>query len=97
MFLLSRDVVGERDQSVVWLYGLKPFKVSHHTTKSGGHRHWRSGGKIVLAYYVISQGHVMKSSCNFMGRSKASYHPVKFGGNSRSGSGVIKILVCHAM
>ena len=52
---------------------------------------------MVLAYYVISQGHVMKSSCNFMGRSKASYHPVKFGGNSRSGSGVIKILVCHAM
>ena len=39
---------------------------------------------MVLVCHVLSQDHMMKRSRNFMVRSKTSYHPAKFGGNSRS-------------
>ena len=40
----------------------------HHPVRLGGHSHCSSGNKIVLICYMISQDHVMKGSCDFMGR-----------------------------
>ena len=49
-------------------YSMMPREVSwchsHHShpAKFGGHRHCVSGNKMVLAYHVISQDHVIKGS-----------------------------------
>ena len=37
----------------------------------GGKRRCRSGDKIVLVCDVISQNHVIKESCDFMGKSQS--------------------------
>ena len=51
---------------------------------------------MVLACHVMSQVHVVRGSCDFMG-SRVSYHPPKFCGHSHSGSGVIMNIVCHVI
>ena len=50
---------------------------------------------MVLICYVILQGQVTKGSSNFMGRSRVSHHPVKFGRHRHCSNGEIAILVCH--
>ena len=45
-----------------------PFKVSHHRTKFGGHRHSGKGDIMVLLCQEILQNHMIKRSRYFMGR-----------------------------
>ena len=53
------------------------LKVSHPPTKFGGRRHFGHGNMKVLFYHVSLQDHVIKASCNFIGRLslKVSHHP----------------------
>ena len=64
----------------------------YHPTKARGYRHQCSGVIMSLTCCLISQGHMMIRSSDFMGwspsRQVASYHPAKFGGHSQSDSGV---------
>ena len=62
----------------------------------GGPRHCGSGDIKILFCHMISQDDVINSSCDFMGRIKASYHSAKFGGQRHSGGGDI-FLVCHVI
>ena len=49
---------------------------------------------MVLVYHMISQDHVIRGSCNFMGgASHRSHHPVKFGDHMHCGSGDMMSLV----
>ena len=41
----------------------------HHYAKTGSHRHLDSGDIAVLFSHVISEDHVIKGSCDFMGIS----------------------------
>ena len=52
---------------------------------------------MVSACHLILQGHLIKWSCHFIGRSpsRLSYHPVKFGGHSHSDSGDIMVFICQ--
>ena len=54
---------------------------------------------MVLVCHVISQDHVIKGLCDFMGRapSRLSYHPARLCGNRQSGSSDIMIFVCHVI
>ena len=45
------------------------FKISHHPTKFGGHRHCGSGVIIILVSHVILQDCVIKGSCGITARS----------------------------
>ena len=53
----------------LWLYALESLKVSHRHKKFGGHRHSVSGDMAMLVCHVIWQDHVIKESCDFIGRS----------------------------
>ena len=41
----------------------EPFKLSHHPTKFGDHRH-SSSGDMFLVCHMILQDHVIKESCD---------------------------------
>ena len=58
---------------VMWHYGQKPFKVSHHPANSCGQRHCGGGDIMVSVSYMISHDHMIKGSCNFKGRSQSRY------------------------
>ena len=47
--------------------------IDHHPAKSWDHGHCGSVDTIVLVCHVISQGHVIKESCDFMGESSSWY------------------------
>ena len=65
-FSLSRDLVRQRDERLVRLYGQQPVKVSYHPAQCGCHRH--SGyGDIFLVCDVIVQGHMIIGSFHVMG------------------------------
>ena len=61
------DLARPRDQSVIWLYGFEPLKLRPR------HRHCGSGDMMVLVCHVILQVHVMKRSCDFIGRRPWRY------------------------
>ena len=69
---------------------------SHQFAKFGGHRHCDSENIMILGYHVISQDHIIKGSCDFIGRNpsryKVRYDPPKFGGHRHCGSGDIMII-----
>ena len=52
---------------------LEPFKISHHPTKFHGHRHCGSGDVMALSYHVMSQDHVIRESCDFMGSNSSRW------------------------
>ena len=72
VFSLLRVHTRSRDQKVMRLYRQEPFKVSYHSAKFSGRRHCGSGVTVVLICHVISQDHVMKGSCDFIGRKKVT-------------------------
>ena len=43
--------------------------IGHHPDKFWDHGNFGNGDTMVLVYHVISQGHVTKESCDFMGES----------------------------
>ena len=45
------DLAKPHDQSIMWIYGLKLIKLSHHPSKYGGHRHCGSGDIMILVFY----------------------------------------------
>ena len=45
------------------------MKISYRPTRFCGHRHCGSDNIMVLACHVILQDHVIKGSCDFIGRS----------------------------
>ena len=45
--------------------------MSYYAAKLGGHKDCDSGNIMVLACHMISQNHVIKGSCDFMGRSSS--------------------------
>ena len=49
--------------------GRSPSKQSHHSAKFGEHRYCVSKFIMVLTCHVLSQYHVIKGLCDFMGRS----------------------------
>ena len=59
-----------------------PSKVSYHSAKFGGHRHYGNGDILVLVCHITSQDHVIKASCDFMGKgpSRGGERCVDFGG-----------------
>ena len=67
--------------------------VSHHLVNFGGHGHCGVGDVIILVYYVISQDHVIKVSCDFYVQKiiKVNYHPAKFSEYRHSSSGDIMV------
>ena len=82
-FNISNDLVRPRDPLMVshtpamfggHRYGsgdmvLVCHVISHHSAKFGGYRHCGSGNIMVLVSHMISQDHVIKEACDFMGRS----------------------------
>ena len=46
---------------------------SHQFAKFGGHRHCDSENIMILGYQVISQDHIIKGSCDFIGRNPSRY------------------------
>ena len=52
---------------------------------------------IIAACHMIFQDHMIKVSCDVMGRSTSHYDPIKFGGHRHSGSGDTIILVCYVI
>ena len=60
-FSLSRDFTKPRDRRVMWRY--------YHLSKFGGHRHCGSKDIIILFSHLMLQDHVIKSTCEFKGRS----------------------------
>ena len=61
------------------------------------HRHCANGYKIILVFHVILYDHVIKWSCDFMGKSlKVSHHTAMFCGHKHSDRGGMS-LVCHAI
>ena len=69
--MLSRDLTRPRGQRVVGLHREESIKVIHHPVKFGGHKHCVSEDIIVLAFLKILQEHVIKGSCDSMGRGSA--------------------------
>ena len=63
---------GQREKTVVCLYGLKLLMVSHHSFKISSQRYCSSGNVSVLVCHVILQNHLIQSLCEFMGE-KSSY------------------------
>ena len=68
VFNLSCDLAKPRNYIVMWLYGWKSLKVSHHSAKFCAQRDCGSGD-MVLIDHLISQDHVIKGSCDFMGET----------------------------
>ena len=68
-FSFSRDLVGPRDQKNNKLFEREPLMVSHNPAKFGGHRHCDSRDINVLVSHVILKNHIIKVSCDVMGRS----------------------------
>ena len=66
---LSRDLTRLGDYTVMWLYGQKLLKVSHHPATFLGHKHCGSGDIMVLVCHVISQDRMTKRWSNIMGES----------------------------
>ena len=58
-----------QDQGVMWLYRQEHIQVVYHPAKFGSHRHSDNGNIAVLVCYVILQNRVIKTSCDFIGRS----------------------------
>ena len=46
---------------------------SHQFAKFGGYRHCDSENIMILGYHVISQDHIIKGSCDFIGRNPSRY------------------------
>ena len=46
---------------------------SRQFAKFGGHRHCDSENIMILGYHVISQDHIIKGSCDFIGRNPSRY------------------------
>ena len=53
------------------MYGLEPLKVIHHRIKFSSHRNCSSGDMMVLFYHLISKDHMIKRSCDFMGKTSS--------------------------
>ena len=68
---LSRDIARHRDQRAMWLYRQEAIKVSYHPAKFLGHRYSDSEDIVVSVCHVISKGHLIKDSCDFIGKSPA--------------------------
>ena len=47
--------------------------INHQLVKFGDHRHCGSGDVMILGRQVILQDHVIKESCDFMGRISSRY------------------------
>ena len=50
---------------------------------------------MVLVCHVISQDHMIKGSCDFMGGSPLIHHPAKFGGHRHCVSGDMMFVVAE--
>ena len=48
-------------------------KVGYHPVKFGGHRHSDNGDIVLPVCHVILQDHMIKVSCDFIGRSLSRY------------------------
>ena len=60
-------------------YGQEPITVNYYLAKFQGHKQSGSGIMISICH-VISQNHVIKGLCDFIGGSpKVGYHPANFG------------------
>ena len=59
------------DQSVMWLSGWEPVRVSQHRAQFGFHRSSTSGG-MYLIYHMNSQNHLFKWLCDFMSGNLSS-------------------------
>ena len=70
-FSLSRDLARPCDQSVLRLHDYELLEHRHHL-KFSGHGYCGSGDIMILVCHVIFQDHVIKTSCNFMGRKPSS-------------------------
>ena len=55
------------------------------------YRHYSSRNVRVLVCHMISKNHVIKRSCDLMGRSLLCHQNAKFGGHSYCGNGDIEI------
>ena len=51
------------------IYGKELFKVTHDTTKFGDHRNCDIGAIMLIVFHMISEDHVIKGTCDFIGRS----------------------------
>ena len=56
------------DQRIMYFYRQGPIKLSYHPVTLGGKRHCCGDIKILVCH-VILQIHLIKWSCDFMGRS----------------------------
>ena len=50
------------------LYRYEPIEISYHPAKFDGQKHCVSGCIMILVNPVILQDHVIKGSCDFLGR-----------------------------
>ena len=68
-FSLSGDLSRPREQRVEQHYGGKPIMVSHKPAKFGGYMHCGSEDIVILVCHVMLQDHVIKWSCDLIGRN----------------------------
>ena len=52
------------------IYEKEPMKINYRPAKFGGHTHCGSKDTTLMRY-VILQDHVIKGSCDFMGKSQS--------------------------
>ena len=64
VFIFDMTLQNPPDQSFITLWF-----ASHHPAKFGGHGHCGSGDIMLLVCQGILQDHIVKPSCDFMGRS----------------------------
>ena len=62
-----------QSQHPVNISGHKSCEMGDIIFSLGGHRHYGSGDMMVLVYHLILQDHVIKGSCDFMGKSLSRY------------------------
>ena len=55
------------------LYGHKTMKRSYRPTMFGGHSHCSSEDIMILVCHVILLDHVIKGSCDFIGKNPSTY------------------------
>ena len=72
-FSFSHDLSRPSNQSVMWLYVEEPIMISYYPVNFGGHKHCCSRDIKFLTCHVTSHDHVIKDSCDFMGRSPSQY------------------------
>ena len=67
MVLVCPKILQDYIISVMRLYGQEPTKLSYHTAKFGGHKHFGCG--MFSVCLKISQDNVIKRSSDFVSRS----------------------------